>query len=641
LLYVIEFLAGSHALISTKYHECELSVNGSERLRLNSPVFKSGGDTGGCSGSRRAYGREQVTCLPPASVESMNFLTSSTTWHQTYYVFGRGLGLSAMVAALPAFTLLYLLGVRRKSAWSAAVSALLVAFIVAAGLYGMPVATAISAASAGAAFGVFPISWIVFWAIALYQVTVETGRFEIIQNSIGSLSSDRRIQALLIGFAFGAFVEGAAGFGTPVAVAAAMLTGLGFSSFDAAAVCLLANTAPVAFGSIGIPVITLAGITGLPIQTLSSAVGRICAPVSLILPAYLTMATAGVVALKKIWPAAAVAGATFAGVQLLASHHVGPQLTDILASIAALAALLVLVHAWRPIASEQAALVGAAPRGYASDTSVAIHARGPNGRVNGGCLTAPRYSRRELFMAWMPYGLLVVFVLVWGWKATQALLDAPTISFPWPSLHNVVQKMPPLVKGPVPFAAVFHFNWLSASGTACMFATVISAMLLGMRPLAFAKLLLRVARQLVYPTVTVAAVLGLAFLLNYCGAMGTLGLALASTGRFFPFFSPLLGWLGVFVTGSDTSANALFGSLQVVTAGRLGLDPVLMAAANSGGGVMGKMISLQTIAVAAAATGMSVNDQARLFRFTLKHSVVLACLIGLLVVAYSAGFGAA
>jgi len=536
------------------------------------------------------------------------------TWPQSYLLFGQTLGISALIAAAPILTLLVLLGVMRKAAWIAGLSGLAVTFVLAIFGYHMPVLTAASAAVHGAAFGLFPISWIVFWAIALFRVTVETGKFDIIRGSIGRLTPDPRLQALLIAFAFGAFVEGAAGFGTPVAIAATMLTGLGFSAFSAAAICLLANTAPVAFGSIGIPVITLAGTTGLPLDKLSAAVGSICAPVSILIPAYLVFAMWGLRALSGVWLPAAVAGAVFAGVQFGVSNFIGPQLTDILASLSAMAALILLFRFWKP---------------KANDVNAPVHAEAAS------ATDGPQHSTGEVIYAWLPYGLLVMCVLLWGYKPIQTALNAVTVAIPWPFLHDVVMRMPPIVTKAAPYHAIFNFNWMAASGTSCMAATLLSALCLRMSLKRFALLLVSVVRTLLLPTVTVTSVLAIAFLMNYCGATATLGLAFAASGAMFPFFSSLLGWLGVFLTGSDTSANALFGNLQVVTAGRLGLDPVLMAASNSAGGVMGKMISLQTIAVAAAATGMSVADQAKLFRFTLKHSVFLASIVGGLALLYT------
>jgi L-lactate transport len=534
-------------------------------------------------------------------------------WQHNYTPLQGSLLLSSLVASLPIFTLLYLLGVKRKPAWISALSGLAATVLVALFLYGMPPAKVLGAATYGAAFGLFPIGWIVIWAVFLYRLTLDTGKFESIKQSIGSLTHDRRLQALLIAFAFGAFMEGAAGFGTPVAVAAAMLAGLGFSPFYAAAICLLANTAPVAFGSIAIPIVTLAGITGLPLDRLSAGVGRICAPVSLIVPAYLVMVMGGWPALRGVLPAAIVCGVSFAGMQFLISNFVGPQLTDLISSITAIGALVLLFLVWKPKDKyvPEPALASV-------DTTVSLGHSG--GRV---------------LLAWSPYLLLVACVLLWGYKPMQGPLNSVNIPIPWPGLHNQIARIPPVTSSISPYPAIFNLNWLSASGTACMIATLLSGVVLRIRPGQFLKIFASTLRQLALPLVTLAAVLGLAFLMNYCGATATLGLAFAATGVVFPFFSAILGWMGVFLTGSDTSANALFGNLQVVTASRLGLNPVLMAASNSSGGVMGKMISLSSIAVAAAATRMASIDEARLFRFTLKHIVLLASIIGLIVLFYA------
>jgi L-lactate transport len=535
------------------------------------------------------------------------------TWSQTYLLFGRGLGFSAFLAATPIFTLLILLGVLRKPAWLAGLCGLAVTFALAVGAYHMPTVTAVSAALHGAAFGLFPICWIVFWAIALFRVTEVTGKFEIIKHSVSRLTPDRRLQALLIAFAFGAFLEGAAGFGTPVAIAATMLTGLGFTAFSASAICLLANTSPVAFGAIGLALITLAGTTGLPLDKLSAAAGSLCAPISLIVPAYLIIAMWGLRGFAGVWFPALVAGLAFASVQFLVSHYIGPQLTDILASMTAMIALVAVLRVWHPAADEA--------REHVQERSARIG-------------SVPEHSVREVIYAWLPYGLLVVCVLLWGYKPVQVLLNSTSVAIPWPFLHNVVRRMPPIVARAALYPAIFNLNWFAASGTSCMTATLLSAICLRMSPLEFLRTLVSVLRTLLLPILTIASVLAIAFLMNYCGATATLGLAFSASGALFPFFSAGLGWLGVFLTGSDTAANALFGSLQVVTANRLGLDPVLMAATNSAGGVMGKMISLQTIAVAAAATGMSVAEQSKLFRFTLRHSVLLASVIGGLALLY-------
>ena len=532
-------------------------------------------------------------------------------WRQTYTPISDHLGLSALAAALPLFVLLYLLGVRRTASWVAGISGLGAAAAVALVLYKMPVSMVASASGLGAAFGLLPITWIVFWAIFLYRLVVDTGRFEVVKDSVGSLTQDRRLQALLIAFAFGAFIEGAAGFGTPVAVAAAMLTGLGFSPFYADGICLLANTAPVAFGSIGIPVITLAGITGLPVQALSSAVGRICAPISLFVPAYLILVMGGWKGLKGVLPAALACGAAFAGTQLLVSNFIGPELTDILSSLAAIAAVLLSLKLWKPTDHFQ----------FAEASNLKHEPK--------------RHPAGEILRAWLPFGMLVVCVLAWSAPEVKKALNSVTRIFEWPGLHNLVIQAPPVTAAEASYAARYTFNFLSASGSACVMACLLSIIMLRI-PLATVKqVFVTTCKQLSKPTLTVCSVLALAFLMNYSGATGTLGLAFAATGVAFPFFSAMLGWLGVFLTGSDTSANALFGNLQVVTATKLGLNPVLMAAANSSGGVMGKMISLQSIAVAAAATAMCASDESRLFRFTLRHSVFLAGMIGLVVLFYA------
>ncbi len=524
-------------------------------------------------------------------------------WSQSYTPLGDNLALSAIVAALPIFTLLYMLAIARKPAWISAVTGVLVAALVALFAYRMPPSLVVSSALYGAAYGLLPIGWIVFTAIFLYRLTVNTGKFEIIKDSIASMTGDRRLQALLIAFAFGAFLEGAAGFGTPVAVASAMLAGLGFEPFFAASICLLANTSPVAFGSIGIPIKTLAGVTGLPVMALSADVGRICAPLALIIPAYLMLVMGGVRALVAVWPAALLSGVTFAVTQFYISNYKGPDLAAMLAAIVALAVLALLLKVWKP--------AGAAAS------------------------TPHRHSFGEVFLAWSPYLTLVVFVLLWGNTDVKKFLDQGTTIFPWPGLHNLVQRLPPVVKKPGPYAAMYTFNAFSAAGTSCLFATLVSAMILRASPRIVLKSLGDTARQLAFPLLTISSVVGLAYLMNYSGATTTLALVVAGTGKAFPFFSPLLGWLGVFLTGSDTSANALFGPLQEITSVKLGLNQVLMAAANSGGGVVGKMISVQSIAVAAAATGMKSKEEGLLFRFTLRHSVFLAIVIGIMTMCYA------
>ena len=519
--------------------------------------------------------------------------------------------LSTLVAAVPIVVLLIMIGVLRKPAWMSGLAGLGAALIVAIAAYGMPADLAVSSALMGAAFGLLPIGWIVYWAVVLYRITLETGNFEVIKDSIGGLTKDRRLQAMLIAFAFGAFVEGAAGFGTPVAVAAAMLTGLGFSPFFAAGICLLANTAPVAFGSIGIPIVTLAGTTGLSELELSAWVGRLVAPVSVFIPAYLIMVMGGFRGLKGVLPAAIVCGIAFAGVQFLVSNYIGPQLVDIVAALAAIVGLVVLFKFWQPkdnfvLAGEHAAIEVPKQHGF-----------GPT------------------LLAWSPYLFLIVFVLVWGYGPSKRALETTNFVLQWPGLHNEVTRMAPMVATPTPYAALYTFNWLAAAGSACALATVAAALLLRVSIGMYIGILGRVLQQLAFSLLTIACVLGLAYVMNYSGAVVTLGLAFATTGALFPFFSALVGWLGVFLTGSDTSANALFGNLQVVTANSLGFDPAIMAASNSSGGVMGKMISVQSLAVAVAATGMARSEEGKLFRFTIKHSVFLAAVLGLIATIYA------
>jgi len=529
-------------------------------------------------------------------------------WQHNYTPLSHNLALSSAVAAFPMVVLLIMLGVFRKPAWVSSLVGLAGAIVVALFVYGMPISIMASAITYGAAQGLFPIGWVVFTAILLFNITVKTGKFEIVKNSIGNLTSDRRLQALLIAFAFGAFIEGAAGFGTPVAVAAAMLTGLGFSPFFAGGICLLANTAPVAFGSIGIPIVTLQTVTGLSLARLSAGVGRICAPVSLIVPGYLILVMGGWRALSGVLPAALLCGVMFGGTQFLVSNFIGPELTDIFSSLAAMGSLVILLKFWKP--KDKFQLAGDGP------------AR-PRTTIPMG----------DALLAWTPFIMLVVIVLAWG--LMKPALNKYSIVVQWPGLHNLIQKMPPVVPKPAFYDATYRFDWLSAAGTSTLIVAILSAMILKMSVGTFFSVLVGTAKQLVYAELTIATVLGLAFLMNYSGSTATMGLMLAATGVAFPFFSALLGWLGVFLTGSDTSANALFGNLQVVTAQHLGMNPTLMASANSAGGVMGKMISLSSVAVASAATSMGGGEESRLFRFTLRHSILLAVVIGFITLFYA------
>jgi lactate permease len=541
-------------------------------------------------------------------------------WQHNYEPVAGSLGMSALVAAIPIAVLIVMLGVLRKPAWMSALTALAGAAVVAVTAYGMPAKLAVISIVYGAAYGLFPIAWIVFTSIMLYRLAVDTGKFEIIKDSVGSLTDDRRLQALFIAFSFGAFIEGAAGFGAPVAVSGAMLAGLGFDPFYAAGICLLANTAPVAFGSIGIPVITLANVTGLPVMPLSAMVGRLCAMISVIIPAYLIVVMAGPARALEVLPAIVACGVSFAGMQFLVSNYLGPDLTDIMSSLTCIVVMVAVLKLWRP--KNIMRLEGDKATGEARS-----------------------HSGAELLAAWLPYLMLVVFVLAWGEASIKNALDARTHALlpdaPWksptvlngifvPGLHNAITRVPPVTAAPSPYAAVFTFNWLTASGTACFLATLVTALLLRVGPSQLAGIYVATFKQLKLAILTIAGMLSLAYVMNYSGMTSTLGLALAATGGAFPFFSAVVGWLGVFLTGSDTSANALFGNLQVVTANALGLNPVLTASVNSAAGVMGKMISLHSIAVAVAATGMTLADESRLFRFTVKHSVLLMAVMGII-----------
>ena len=547
-------------------------------------------------------------------------------WTHNYEPLGGSLALSAPVAALPILVLFLMLGVWRAPTWKAALSGLATAFIVAVGVYGMPVDLAVISTFYGAAYGLFPIAWIVFASIMLYRLAVDTGKFEIIKDSVGSLTDDRRLQAMFIAFSFGAFIEGAAGFGAPVAVSGAMLAGLGFNPFYAAGICLLANTAPVAFGSIGIPVTTLAAVTGLPALSLSAMVGRMCALISVIIPGYLIVVMAGWARAAEVLPAIIACGVSFAGMQLFVSNYMGPELTDILSSLTCIIVMVAVLKLWKP--GNIMRLEGDQP----------------------ASVTMLKHTGGEVFTAWMPYLLLVLFVLAWGEPSIKVQIDRFTHGL-MPSflpqaatglngvevwgLHNAITRVPPVTAAPSPYGAVFTLNWLSASGTACFLATIVAAMFLRVSPSRFVGIYKATFGQLKLAMLTIASMLGLAYLMNYSGMTSTLGLALATTGVVFPFFSAVVGWLGVFLTGSDTSANALFGNLQVVTANALGLNPILTASVNSAAGVMGKMISVQSIAVAVAATGMTSDDESRLFRFTIKHSVLLMMVMGVVAMLFA------
>jgi lactate permease len=559
-------------------------------------------------------------------------------WTQIYNPTGSAL-LSTLLAAAPIVVLLGGLGLLRWSAPKAAAAGLVTALAVAIGVYGMPWQMAVAAASYGACFGLFPIGWIVLAAVFLYVLTVESGEFEKVKASVVSLSPDQRIQALLIAFSFGAFIEGAAGFGTPVAISAALLIGTGFPPLYAAGLALIANTAPVAFGALGTPIITLAKVTGLPEMQLSAMAGRQLPLFSLIIPTWMVVTMGGWRGLRGVWPAVLVCGGTFATIQFLISNYFGPSLTDVVAGVASMASLVMLLRFWRP----RDVWRFAGPSGELASVDRQIY--------------TPVYTRREIARAWTPWVILSACVFLWGVPQVRTLLNGGnplaaqstpegTMDLSWwnrpnslagvseqtwkvPYLHEQVRPDASVVAEGAPKAAEFRFNWLSATGTGIMVATVLSAFWIGVSFTQFCRLFLHTLRRLRWSLFTIAAMLAIAFTTQYSGTDVTLGLAFTHTGVLYPFFAAMLGWLGVALTGSDTSSNALFGNLQRVTAERLGLNPILICAANSTGGVMGKMIDAQSIVVASAATGQ-VGGEGQILRFVFWHSVALATLVGLL-----------
>jgi lactate permease len=544
------------------------------------------------------------------------------TWTQVYSPLGNIFG-SALVAAIPVVVLLGLLALLHVRAHWAALLGLASALSIAVLVFGMPAKLALAAAADGAAFGLLPIGWIIFGAIFVYDVTVKSGDFEVLKTTIAGLASDRRIQLLLIGFSFGAFIEGAAGFGTPVAICGAMLIGLGFRPLQAAGLALLGNTAPVAFGALGTPVITLAKVTGLPEAALSAMVGRQLPFFAVLIPFWLIWAMAGRKAMREVWPACLTAGVSFGVTQYFVSNHFGPALVDIAGSIVSILSLLVLLRFWQPktIWSFE-------------------HESGEARAAEAAARTAP--TSRAAFKALAPWLLLCVFVFLWGYQPSKDFLNGgaeghenflhgiSVVNIPVPGLDKAVLRTPPVVKKPTPEAAVFTLNWLSATGTSLLLTGLLSGLLLGFSLGELMRILGGTLWRVKWSLVTIAAMMALGFTTRYAGLDATMGLAFASTGVLFPFFSPFLGWLGVALTGSDTSSNVLFGGLQRVSAERLGLNPILACAANSSGGVMGKMIDAQSIVVAGVATGQEGNE-GEILRYVFWHSIALASLVGVLV----------
>jgi lactate permease len=533
-------------------------------------------------------------------------------WTQAYAPVGASGGLSAAVAAVPLAVLFFCLAVLRMRVHLASLLALACALGLAVFAWGMPAKLAALAAAQGAAFGLFPVFFIVLATLLLFNITVSSGQFEIIRASLAGVTPDRRLQALLIAFCFGAFIEGCAGFGAPVAIAGATLAGLGFRPFYAAGICLVANTAPVAFGTIGIPIVALGGVIGLNdagLMRLSAIVGHQLPFISLILPTYLVLIMAGFRRTVEVLPAVLACGAAFATCQWAVASYLGPYLPDILSSLAAMAALLVLLRFWRPptlfrFAHDPAADAGRHP-----------------------------YSAAQVLRAWSPYIALTVTVLLWGAPAVKAALTRTTVTISVSGLDNAIARAPAAgapAANPVLLPAKFKLDYLASGGSAVFIAAALSALLCGVGPRGAARILGRTARDMRVPAATMASVLALAYVMNASGMTPCLGIFSTRAGRLFPFISPILGWMGVFLTGSDTSSNVLFGSLQKTAAEQLGINPLLTCAANTTGGVIGKMISPQSIAVACAATGMT-GEEGSLFRFTLKHSLILLLMVSTIV----------
>jgi lactate permease len=562
-------------------------------------------------------------------------MMAALPWIQAYDPLGAP-WLSTAAAALPIVLLLTALAVLEWKAHRAALLGLAAALAVAIVIFGMPARTALATAAYGAAYGFLPIGWIVLNAVFLYNLTVATGQFEILRASVGRLSDDRRVQALLVAFAFGAFIEGASGFGTPVAICSALLIGLGFTPLYAAGLSLIANTAPVAFGAIGTPILTLAAVTGIPATTLGIMAGRQLPFVSLIVPAWLVVTMSGWRGLRGVWPAVLVCGGTFAIVQFAWSNYVGVELVDIAGGLASIGALALFCRVWRPRDHWASAAV-ADPGSDRGRTGV---------RPGSDPSLTPRSAHSSVVRAWMPWLFLSVAVIVWGLTPVKAYLNHGPLAPSWtvPALHKMVFRDYPVVTARVDPArvgdaayrkdraetAVFTLNYASATGTAILLAAIASALYLRVSFGQFITVALTTLRRMRSPLATIMLMLALGFVTRYGGTDATLGLAFTRTGWLYPFFGTLLGWLGVALTGSDTSSNVLFGSLQKITAQQLGFNPVLICTANSTGGVMGKMIDAQSIVVSTASTGQS-GQEGRILRFVFWHSVALAAIMGAIV----------
>jgi len=532
-----------------------------------------------------------------------------SVWQQHYNPLG-SLALSTLVAAAPVAALLCAIALWRVRIHFAAVGALALAWVIAVAVFGMPWNAALAAALFGVAYGLFPIGWIILNLIFLYELTVRKGSFAVLRHSLATLAPDPRVQVILIAFSFGAFFEGAAGFGTPVAIASAILMQLGFRPLMACGLSLIANTAPVAFGGLGTPIIALSAVTGIDLLQLSAMIGKQLPPFSLLIPFWVVWAMAGFRGMIEVWPAALTAGAFFATPQYLISNFHGPWLVDIVSALCSILALAVLLKFWQPKALWK---LEDAPA--ASDQ--------------------PVHTRGELARAWAPWLLLTVFIFTWGLPPVRRALNraagADRCQWAVPFLHERVARGPEAaLPGAPPEKAIYSLEWLSATGTGMLLAALCAGVLMGHRPGPMAVMYLETVWRLRFSLLTIAAMLSLGYVTRYSGTDVTLGLALAHTGPFYPFFGTLLGWLGVALTGSDTASNALFGSLQTITARHLALPPTLMAAANSSGGVMGKMIDAQSIVVASTATNW-YGHEGSILRYVFFHSLALAALMGLLV----------